>query len=105
MTAWPLLLLLSGVFEQGQWTRPAGGQLQGLGSAVLFTSLINSLLAHSAMFYLIQRYPVTSVAPLTLLSPVFSILFGVTLLDDQLSSRMLLGGAITLAGIFIVATA
>lgn len=103
MTAWPLLLLLSGVFEQGQWTALQAASFKGWG-AVLFTSLINSLLAHSAMFYLIQRYPVTSVAPLTLLSPVFSIFFGVTLLDDHLSSRMLLGGAITLAGIFIVAT-
>ncbi len=71
--------------------------------ALLFTSLINSLFAHTAMFYLIQRYPVTSVAPLTLLSPLFSILFGVTLLDDQLSPRMMLGGAITLVGILIVA--
>ncbi len=102
LTAWPLLLLLSGVFEQGQLAAVGSASIRGWG-AVLFTSLINSLLAHSAMFYLIQRYPVTSVAPLTLLSPIFSIAFGVTVLDDQLSPRMLAGGAITLLGIFIVA--
>jgi O-acetylserine/cysteine efflux transporter len=102
ITAWPLLLLLSVVFEQGQWAAVQSASIRAW-SAVLFTSLINSLLAHSAMFYLIQRYPVTSVAPLTLLSPIFSIAFGVTVLDDQLSPRMLAGGAITLLGIFIVA--
>lgn len=102
MTAWPLLLGLSFLFEDGQWAALERASLTSWG-ALLFTSLVNSLLAHSAMFYLIQRYPVTSVAPLTLLSPLFSILFGVTLLDDQLSPRMVLGGAITLVGILIVA--
>lgn len=102
MTAWPLLLVLSLVFEDGQWNAMEAASLTAWG-AVLFTSLVNSLLAHTAMFYLIQRYPVTSVAPLTLLSPVFSILFGVTLLDDNLSPRMAIGGAITLVGILIVA--
>lgn len=102
VTAWPLLLGLSFVFEQGQWAALRGASLTGWG-ALVFTSLINSLFAHTAMFYLIQRYPVTSVAPLTLLSPIFSIVFGVTLLDDQLSPRMVLGGALTLLGILIVA--
>jgi len=37
------------------------------------------------------------------MSPLFSIFFGVTLLQDQLSHRMVLGGAITLVGILIVA--
>src|SRR5690606_1622531 len=40
---------------------------------------------------------------LTLLTPLFGILFGVTLLHDQLTTRMMLGGgAITLFGMFIV---
>jgi O-acetylserine/cysteine efflux transporter len=38
----------------------------------------------------------------TLLSPIFGVFFGVTLLDDQLTTRMLLGGALTLIGVFIV---
>ncbi len=102
ITSWPLLLALSLLIEDGQWAALQGATWNGWG-AVLFTALVNSLLAHTAMFYLIQRYPVTSVAPLTLLSPVFSIVFSVTLLHEQLSSRMLLGGAITLVGVFIVA--
>lgn len=102
VTSWPILIALSLLLEEGQWAAVQGASWTGWG-AVLFTALVNSLLAHTAMFYLIQRYPVTSVAPLTLLSPIFSIVFSVTLLHETLTSRMLLGGAITLLGVFIVA--
>jgi len=36
------------------------------------------------------------------LSPLFGVFFGVTLLHDHLTGRMMLGGAITLVGVFIV---
>lgn len=101
-TSWPLLLLLSFLVESEQGA--ALEQASWLAwAAVLFTALAASLVAHSGMYYLITRYPVTSVSPLTLLTPVFGIIFGVTLLDDQVSSRMLLGGAVTLVGVYIVA--
>jgi O-acetylserine/cysteine efflux transporter len=58
--------------------------------------------AHTGWYYLLSRYPVTSLSPLTLLSPLFGVCFGVTLLHDQLTWRMVLGGAITLLGVFIV---
>ena len=71
-------------------------------AALFFTTIMSSLIAHTAWYYLVSRYPVTSLSPLTLLSPLFGVFFGVTLLDDQLTWRMLLGGAITLAGVLIV---
>jgi O-acetylserine/cysteine efflux transporter len=58
--------------------------------------------AHTGWYYLVSRYPVTSLSPLTLLSPLFGVVFGVTLLHDHLTVRMLIGGAITLVGVFIV---
>lgn len=71
-------------------------------SALFFTTMMSSLIAHTAWYYLVSRYPVTSLSPLTLLSPLFGIFFGVTLLDDQLTLRMLAGGAVTLVGVLIV---
>jgi O-acetylserine/cysteine efflux transporter len=50
----------------------------------------------------VQRYPVTSVAPLTVLSPVFSVLFGITLLDDAMTPRIAIGGLVTLVGVLII---
>jgi O-acetylserine/cysteine efflux transporter len=38
----------------------------------------------------------------TLLSPLFSILFGVLLLHDRLTPKMWVGGTITLAGVLLV---
>jgi len=70
--------------------------------AVAFTALLGSLVAHTGFFHLVQRYPVTSVAPLTVLSPVFSVLFGVTLLDDAMTPRIAIGGLVTLVGVLII---
>jgi O-acetylserine/cysteine efflux transporter len=96
-----ILLLMSFALESGQMEAIRNATWQGW-AALAFTTLLSSLVAHTAWYYLVARYPVTSLSPLTLLSPLFGILFGVTLLDDQLTPRMLLGGAVTLVGVFIV---
>jgi O-acetylserine/cysteine efflux transporter len=71
-------------------------------AAVAFTAIGGSLVAHTGFYHLVQRYPVTSVAPLTVLSPVFSVLFGVTLLHDALTPRIAVGGMVTLVGVLII---
>lgn len=95
------LMLLSLMFEQGQWQAIQAADWKAW-TALAFTALMSSLLAHTAWYYLISKYPVTSLSPITLLSPLFGIFFGVTLLHDQLTARMLLGAAVTLVGVFIV---
>lgn len=96
-----VLMLLSLMFETGQWEAARAADWRAW-AALAFTALMSSLLAHTAWYYLISKYPVTSLSPITLLSPLFGIFFGVTLLNDQLTTRMLLGGAVTLIGVFIV---
>lgn len=98
----PVLCILSLSFESGQVEaiRSAGWQPW---AALAFTALVASLVAHTGYYYLIQRYPVTSVSPLTVLSPIFGVIFCVTLLGDALTWRIVLGGIITLTGVFIVA--
>ena len=95
------LTLLSLLFEQGQWEAVQAADWKAW-TALAFTTLLSSLVAHTAWYYLVSKYPVTSLSPITLLSPLFGIFFGVTLLNDQLTERMLLGGAVTLIGVFIV---
>jgi O-acetylserine/cysteine efflux transporter len=97
----PLLLLVSLILESGQVHALTTTGWQGW-SALAFTVLMSSLVAHTGWYYLVSRYPVTSLSPITLLSPLFGIFFGVMLLNDQLTGRMLLGGAITLIGVLIV---
>jgi len=97
----PVLMLISLVLESGQWTALINADASGWG-ALAFTTLMSSLVAHTGWYYLVSRYPVTSLSPLTLLSPIFGVFFGVTLLHDQLTPKMLLGSAVTLLGVFIV---
>ena len=96
-----MLLLFSLLLESGQWQAVQTADWRGWGS-LAFTTLMSSLVAHTAWYYLVSKYPVTSLSPITLLSPLFGIFFGVTLLNDQLTPRMLLGGVVTLIGVFIV---
>lgn len=71
-------------------------------AAVAYTAIFGSLIAHTGFYYLVQRYPVTSVAPLTTLSPVFSVIFGITLLGDAMTPRIAVGGLVTLIGVLII---
>lgn len=97
----PVLLLLSLTLERGQWNAVVNANWSGW-AALAFTTIMSSLVAHTGWYYLVSRYPVTSLSPLTLLSPLFGVFFGVTLLHDQLTGRMLVGGAVTLVGVLIV---
>jgi len=98
----PVLLLLTLVLEEGQLESLAGLDLVGVG-AVLYTALAASLVGHTVFFFLVQRYAVTSVAPVTVLAPLFSVFFAVLLLGERLDLRIVAGGVMTLAGVVIIA--
>ncbi len=108
MQAWfafaalPVLWTLSLLLEQGQWAAVRAASPRAW-QALAYTVLMSSLIAHSGYYWLVRRYPVSSVTPLTTLSPVFSITFGVLLLGESLSPQLLLGGALTLVGVTIIA--
>ncbi|MBV6416504.1 MAG: putative amino-acid metabolite efflux pump [Steroidobacteraceae bacterium] len=99
--SWPMLAVLSFLVERDHLHALVTAGWVGWG-ALLYTTVLSSLLAHTAYFFLVQRYPVTSIAPLTVLSPVFSVVFGVLLLGDQLTPRIVLGGVCTLAGVLVI---
>jgi O-acetylserine/cysteine efflux transporter len=104
-TAWigmPFLLLTALRVEQPDFVQLLHDVTWKGWSALVFAAIGASVIAHTAYFHLVQKYPVTSVAPLTTLSPVFSVIFGVTLLGDPLSLQILIGGACTLAGVVII---
>jgi len=97
----PPLLAGTLVFEQPTWE--SLGDVSWLAWATLaFAAFGASLFSHTGYFYLVQKYPVNSVAPLTTLSPVFSIALGVLLLGDHLTWRLVAGGLCTLLGVLII---
>jgi O-acetylserine/cysteine efflux transporter len=99
----PLLLPLSWALEAGQFESLRQADA-GDWSALLYSAVFASLFAHTAYFALIRRYPVSSVAPVTVLTPIFSVMFSVALLGDLLDWRMVTGGLMTLAGVAVIVT-
>jgi O-acetylserine/cysteine efflux transporter len=97
----PVLLCASLAFEHPTWQAMTVVSWKAW-AALGFAALGASIFAHTGYFYLVQKYPVTSVAPLTTLSPIFSITLGVLILGDQLTGRLLAGGLCTLLGVFII---
>lgn len=99
--ALPVMLALSFMLEQGQLSAMQTASYTAWG-AVLFAAIGSSLIGQTGFFYLLKRYPVSSVAPLTVLSTIFGMIAGVLVNDDVLTGRMLLGGLLTLAGVLII---
>lgn len=97
----PLLLPLSLLLEDGQLASLREAGASGW-SALLYSVVLASLVAHTAYFALIRRYPVSSVAPVTVLTPLFSVFFSVALLGDVLEWRMIVGGLLTLSGVTVI---
>lgn len=101
LLSWPLLFLFSAIMEQDQLEAIRSASWLGW-SGVLYTAIGASLIGHAGMYYLLQRYEVTQTAPLTLLAPIWGVIFSVLLLGDTLTERMLIGGIMTLVGVGIV---
>lgn len=101
VAAAPLMLGASALFEQDQFDLVMSASLLDW-SGVFYVAFASSLVGHAGIYYLLQRYEVTQTAPLTLLSPIFTVFFAVTLLGDVLTTRMIAGALIALSGVFIV---
>jgi O-acetylserine/cysteine efflux transporter len=97
----PILLAAAGWFEPQRLA--AVGELSWLVWACLAYSAIgSSLLGHGGMTWLFQRYPVATVTPLTLPTPLLSVIIAVIVFDTPITVQMVIGGALTLVGVAII---
>ncbi|MFT5505065.1 MAG: O-acetylserine/cysteine efflux transporter [Gammaproteobacteria bacterium] len=104
ITAWvslvgaPVLLSTSFIFETGHRQVITEASLTGWTSLV-YTAVMSSVLGHSGLYYLLQRYPVGLVSSYSLLSAIFAVIGGVVFLGDQLTVVLVVGGVLILAGV------
>ena len=104
ITAWvslvctPVLLTISLIFEDNhlQVIQDAGS---GAWLALAYTGVFGSIISHTGMYYLLQRYPIAKIVPFNLLSPVFAVIGGVLFLNDAITTGLILGGLMVLAGV------
>lgn len=72
-------------------------------AAILFGALVSSVLASTMLFRLVQKYEVSRTTPYLLLSPAFSFVLAGLLLGDDITFQIVLGAAITMGGVALVA--
>ncbi|QDZ39753.1 DMT family transporter [Euhalothece natronophila Z-M001] len=103
-TGWHLLLggiplfFLSGITENQQWQNISfEGWL-----AILYATVCGSAIAYGIFFYLASSRNLTSFASLTFLTPIFALLFGNLLLQEQLTAIQTGGVCLTLVSIYLI---
>lgn len=74
-------------------------------AATIFSALVASLLASTMLFRLVQRYEVSRTTPYLLTAPVVSFALAGIMLGEAITTQILIGAALTLGGVALVALA
>lgn len=72
-------------------------------AASAFAILGVSVFGHSAFYTLLKKYDVSLLSPLTLMTPIWGVIFGIVLLHEPVTLRLILGAIISLSGVLVIA--
>lgn len=100
----PSMLLGSWMFESGQVEAVRSADWLAW-AAILFAGVVSSIIASGFVFRLVQRYEVSCTTPYLLLAPVVSFALAPAILGDIITTQMLIGAALTIGGVALVAIA
>jgi O-acetylserine/cysteine efflux transporter len=102
LIAWPPLLAISLIVEGGDKIVHTFQHLTWLsGGAVLYITYLSTLLGFGIWSWLLHRYPLGTIAPFTLLVPVFGILSSALVLNEPLEIWKLGAAALVIIGLCI----
>ena len=93
------LWVMTAVFESGQSEAWRAADKPLIVSAVIFSALGASIFGHSAYYWLLQRLPVSVVAPSVLLTTVIAVTSSILILGDPFGWPLVVGGLLTLSGV------
>ncbi len=96
------LIILAVLIERPTWEFVKSTALVDYWSPV-YSAIGATIVGHGSFYYLLQRYEVNDVAPFITLSSLFAVGFGILFMGDQLTTRIVLGGLLTLVGVTVVA--
>jgi O-acetylserine/cysteine efflux transporter len=71
-------------------------------TGIIISALFSTIIGFGLWSYLVQKYPLSMVAPFNLLAPIFGALFSYLVFDEQLNYVFWIGTSITLAGVITV---
>ncbi len=96
------LFAVSALVETGQTAAYAAGGVP-VWLATAFAVLGVSIFGHGGFYSLIKKYDVSLLSPLTLMTPVWGVILSVIILNEPLTLRLVVGAAISLGGVFVIA--
>lgn len=96
------LFALSAFVEQNQWTNFSMGSWP-VWAATLFAVVGVSVFGHGAFYYLIKKYDISLLSPLTLMTPVWGVVLSIILLNEAITAQLVLGSIISLGGVLVIA--
>jgi O-acetylserine/cysteine efflux transporter len=97
----PQLFLLSWMLEDGQFAAAQAATWRGWG-AVAYQAVAVVAISYGIWYRLLGRHSVNAAVPYTLLVPVFGVASAAIWLDETLTARIVIGGAITIVGVTII---
>lgn len=102
LSAAPALLAASALFEPGALARLPHAPAGAIG-AVVYSALLSSLVGHAGAAYLYGRYPVSTIAPLFIPSPMIAAALAVAVYGEPVTWRLVIGGALVVAASAVIA--
>lgn len=72
------------------------------GLCLAYSVILVSLIAHGSYYWLLQRLPLSVVAPSGLLTTVIGVMGGTLILSEDLTPTLVIGGLVTLSGIALI---
>ena len=97
-----VLLPLTFILEDDQMKVFDSERLAYFGLCLVYSVLLVSLIAHGSYYWLLQRLPISTVAPSGLLTTVIGVIGGALILKEPLTAILLIGGGVTLGGIALI---
>jgi O-acetylserine/cysteine efflux transporter len=104
LVTFPTMTLGSLMFESGH-VEEARAAHWSIWVFIAFGAIVSSIVANAFMFKLVQKYEVSRTTPYLLLTPVITFALSGVVLGDRITPQILIGGAITTAGVALVALA
>ena len=96
--ATPQMFVASLLIEDGQWLAITTASFIDW-SIILYLALIMTVLGYSVWYHLLSSVDVSKVSPFLMLLPITSIIAGIVLLDEKLTSSMILGVLLIMSGV------
>lgn len=102
LVAWPPLLALSFILEHNSWSIESISHISWLTvGAIGYIVYPSTLLGFAAWSWLLSHYPAATVAPFTLLVPVFGFTASIWFLGEPLSQWKINAAALVIVGLCI----